>query len=412
MRVANTAPRAPGWRGAAQTERMQSLAPTRASTNGCAMPGRVDLRAVARGKECNASASRAECESSFMSGWPVAPHYLHGFNRPCTWDGTHCATGERAPCASLHDWHRCPRLGETWLELSGHPSSGARSWTCTPNGEWPELGTISEPFASGRPGLGRLLAFSMSKEQCRAFPWRSRDVAWHAWGRQPAIFGLDNDVKRELRNTQWAYAVLAMDMYTRGTRGNDSHRPAHWTPCTNLAFTMCALRGFLANDVPQFAEGSGGRLYLATRGSDLLRRCRPHVLVPHLLHPNTTCSGSSCRQFDATWVRASPLGPRGSPARGLVLACAAHASPMRPVARRTSATSPSPSTAPLRALARMDTRSGTPQASGCVDYELNGEGRREPLAVRPPAAIRRQECNNNENEFCVLAVNLCLPPRS
>ena len=162
------------------------------------MPGRVDLRAVARGKECNASASRAECDSSFMSGWPVAPHYLHGFNRPCTWDGTHCATGERAPCASLHDWHRCPRLGETWLELSGHPSSGARSWTCTPNGEWPELGAINEPVASGRPGLGRLLAFSMSKEQCRTFPWRSRDVAWHAWGRQPAIVGLDNDVKREL----------------------------------------------------------------------------------------------------------------------------------------------------------------------------------------------------------------------
>ena len=152
----------------------------------------------------------------------------------------------------------------------------------------------------------------MSKEQCKAFPWRSRDVTWQARGRQPAIFGLDNDVRRELQSTQWAYAVLAMDMSTKGSRSNDSqYPPVHWTPCTNLAFTMCALRGYLANDVPQFAEGSGGRLYLATRGADLLRKCRPDVLVQHLLHPHTKCSGSSCRQFDATWVRASPLGPRG-----------------------------------------------------------------------------------------------------
>merc|ERR1711935_770057 len=111
----------------------------------------------------------------------------------------------------------------------------------------------------------------------------------------------DNDVRRELLNTQWAYAVLAMDMFIKGTRSNESQRPVHWTPCTNLAFTMCALRGYLSNDVPQFAEGSAGRLYLATKGADLLRRCRPDVLVQHLLHPHTKCSGSSCRQFDATW---------------------------------------------------------------------------------------------------------------
>ena len=359
---------------------MQSLTPTRASTNGCAMPGRIDLRAVARGKGCNASATRAECESSFMSGWPVAPQYLHGFNRPCTWDGTHCTTGMHVPCASLHDWHRCPRLAETWLELSGHPSSGARSWTCTPNGEWAELGTINEPGASGRPGVDRSLAFSMSKEQCKAFPWRSRDVTWQARDRQPAIFGLDNDVRRELLNTQWAYAVLAMDMFTKGTRSNDSQRPVHWTPCTNLAFTMCALRGYLANDVPQFAEGSGGRLYLATRGADLLRRCRPDVLVKNLLHPDTKCSGSSCRQFDATWVRASrPFMGHADiahPRDGLWLCLSAPRMPYRCGAcmhsRRTSVTSPSPSTAPLRALARTDTRSGIRQASGCV-VELNGK---------------------------------------
>jgi len=296
------------------------------------MPGRVDLRAVARGKDCNASATRAECESSFMSGWPVAPQYLHGFNRPCTWDGTHCTTGARVPCASLHDWHRCPRLGETWLELSGHPSSSAR-WTCTPNGEWAELGTINEPGAPDRSGVGRSRAFSMSKEQCKAFPWRSRDVTWQARGRQPAIFGLDNDVRRELQSTQWAYAVLAMDMSTKGSRSNDSqYPPVHWTPCTNLAFTMCALRGYLANDVPQFAEGSGGRLYLATRGADLLRKCRPDVLVQHLLHPHTKCSGSSCRQFDATWVRARPLGHTriARPRACLCRACLTDAAPAPP----------------------------------------------------------------------------------
>ena len=329
------------------------------------MPGRVDLRAVARGKECKESANRLECESTFMSGWPVEPRYLHGFNHPCVWEGSYCNTGARVPCSSLHDWHRCPRLRDTWLELPGHPSSGSR-WTCTSSGEWEELGRKNEPSAPHLLGAGvdRSRGFSMSKEQCMAFPWRSRDVTWQARARRPAIFGLDHDVRRELEKINWAYAVLAMDMFTAAARSNDSQRPVLWTPCTNLAFTMCALRGYLANAEPQFAEGSAGRLYLATKGADVLRRCRPDVLVKQLLHSHTKCSGSSCRRFDATWVRAlpSPLGHR-TPDH-LRSACAL---PTQCVSlHRTSATSPSRSIVPLRVLAKMDTRSGTRQASGCV----------------------------------------------
>lgn len=276
---------------------MQST-PSKASIDGCALPGRTDWRAVDRGAACNGTASPSECASSYMSGWPVGPRFPHGFHRPCFWAGTQCTIGDRLRCVSLHDWHKCPALEETWSELPGHPASSSR-WTCAADGAWAQLGKQNGPNAPGHPGIDRRLAFSMSKQQCQAFPWRSRELDWRPQERVPAIFGLDDDVRHALARTQWGYTVLAMDMFLNGSRRNLSQ--VHWTPCTNLAFTMCALRGRLANDVPG-AEGAAGRLYLATKGADVLRRCRPDVLVPQL--PHARCAGSGCRRFDATWVRA------------------------------------------------------------------------------------------------------------
>jgi len=46
-------------------------------------------------------------------------------------------------------------------------------------------------------------------------------------------------------------------------------RDGLWTPCTNVAFVMCALRGWL--------PGQGGvpLVHLATPGRSLMRKCRP-----------------------------------------------------------------------------------------------------------------------------------------
>ena len=60
----------------------------------------------------------------------------------------------------------------------------------------------------------------MSKQQCQAFPWRSRELDWRPQDRVPAIFGLDDDVRHALARTQWGYTVLAMDMFLNGSRRN------------------------------------------------------------------------------------------------------------------------------------------------------------------------------------------------
>ena len=150
----------------------------------------------------------------------------------------------------------------------------------------------------------------MGPEQCMTFPWRTHDVSWRPRADKPAIFGLDDDVRRAALG-QWKVAtVLAMEM-TSGAEAasqNGSHHPkrsaVNWTPCVNLAFTMCALRGHLANleqPVSPLQPLRRAKLFLATSGADIVRRCRPDVLVSQLLSDQTQCSGSGCRRFDATW---------------------------------------------------------------------------------------------------------------
>ena len=55
----------------------------------------------------------------------------------------------------------------------------------------------------------------------------------------------------------------------QGMNYSKRKRDGLWTPCTNVAFVMCALRGWL--------PGQGGvpLVHLATPGRSLMRRCRP-----------------------------------------------------------------------------------------------------------------------------------------
>ena len=264
-----------------------------ASSSSCAMPDRVDLRVAGGSSACNDTTTREGCEASYASGWP-AGNFPNGFVRPCVWSGSDCASGDRARCSSLREWHQCPSLDQTWQSLPGHPSSTAR-WMCRGDGTWQPLGAPNAADRSGGPS--RAAAWSMSAQQCTSFPWRANDPGWRPRAEQPAVFGLDDDVRRHVLGRRWDNAtVLAMEMTV-----NSDASPVHWTPCANLAFAMCALRGHLANRVP--GTTAAARLFLATRGSDVVRRCRPDVVVSQLLNRtrHERCAGSACRAYDASW---------------------------------------------------------------------------------------------------------------
>ena len=53
-----------------------------------------------------------------------------------------------------------------------------------------------------------------------------------------------------------------------GMRPEHRARDGLWSPCTNLAFVMCAIRGWLPRQ-------GGPNFYLATRMDAVGRRCRP-----------------------------------------------------------------------------------------------------------------------------------------
>ena len=94
---------------------------------------------------------------------------------------------------------------------------------------------------------------------CRSFPW-SNGRRGRATAKGPAVFGVDQHVTAASRNQN--VTILKMSM-----RPGQTWSSKLWTPCTNLAFVMCAVRGFL--------PGQGGpRIHLATRGSEITRNCR------------------------------------------------------------------------------------------------------------------------------------------
>ena len=120
----------------------------------------------------------------------------------------------------------------------------------------------------------KYVKFSLSTQGCPPFLRAKagrQDRQEHAG---PALLGTDRDLGHVLatgRAGRFSLMNLGMNYSKR-------KRDGLWTPCTNVAFVMCGLRGWL--------PGQGGvpRLYLATPGRNLMRRCRPCAECKPQLH--------------------------------------------------------------------------------------------------------------------------------
>lgn len=153
--------------------------------------------------------------------------------------------------------------------------------------------------------MTREQAMQMNASACATFPWHAYNTSWRTSSGQPALFGLGADVEEALRRNMHA-AALAMPMLASARR---TAVPV-WTPCTNLAFTLCAARGYLGNaltsrrsKVPK--KHAPSMIYLTTRGSDIMAQCNSHMAEARVLRLfNATCpfgSLSCLRKYDAVW---------------------------------------------------------------------------------------------------------------
>ena len=109
--------------------------------------------------------------------------------------------------------------------------------------------------------FNRTRAFNADAHTCKSFRWA------HAKGRRPihggaAILGADKDIARALPR------LKTVSLLHLGMRPESRARDGLWSPCTNLAFVMCAVRGWLP-------QQGGPNFFLASRFDAIGRRCRP-----------------------------------------------------------------------------------------------------------------------------------------
>ena len=240
---------------------------SKSSRNGCRMPGRTDLLMgpeEQRAAGCGSASDRESCEALYLSGSMGQSTMPRGFNLPCEWTDGMCRVGAPVPCTTLDEWHGCPPLEHIWKASHslGSPPSHAERWACSDDAGEGRFTSLGSANAGDVRGVSRREALQMSVDACSSFPWHGADPTWQLHTGFPAIFGLDIEVKESSRLRPNA-TTLAMAMRSKANRTSPV-----WTPCTNLAFTMCAARGLLGNGFPR-----GGRLYLATRGADITGRC-------------------------------------------------------------------------------------------------------------------------------------------
>ena len=226
--------------------------------------------------------------------------------------------GDARRCATLDDWHGCSSsLHDAWTHaLHGFESPASalavQRWACVADGRFAPLGQPNAP--NDAHGMSRARALSMSESECLAFPWHALNASWHPHEGHPAVFGLGRDVNALLRTNNLALALsMPMVPFRRGS----AHVPM-WTPCTNLAFTLCAARGRLGNGrMSRLQRPGGSALYLATRGVDIMATCDASVPVPRVqkVHNFSCAAGKeqqrSCmRAHDATWDECASRPPQ------------------------------------------------------------------------------------------------------
>lgn len=110
--------------------------------------------------------------------------------------------------------------------------------------------------------FNRSAAFGVGRRQCETFRWahggKKRLIHFG-----PAILGADKDIAKALGRLRRSVSLLHL-----GMRPQFRSRDGLWSPCINLAFVMCAIRGWLPKQ-------GGPHFYLATRADQLGKRCRP-----------------------------------------------------------------------------------------------------------------------------------------
>lgn len=181
------------------------------------------------------------------------------------WDKAACLAAVLAGAATLNETgHGCPaRYDEAFAGSFGWSSPARNDMRCRPDGRHRLPGTTHVIVGD----FNRSSAFGVDRPTCASFRFGRAKAAKQPrqTHRGPALLGADRDLGKVLSaGRAGRFSLMNMGMnYSR------QKLDGLWTPCTNVAFIMCALRGWL--------PGQGGvpLIYLATPGSSLMRRCRP-----------------------------------------------------------------------------------------------------------------------------------------
>ena len=168
----------------------------------------------------------------------------------------------------------CPsRVRDLWgaAPAAGFHPLTAQAMGCHGDGSWRPPGTsVSFTHSSG---LGRTNALSPTRAFCQRTRW-AQFGPWRSGRRDGApVLGTPADVSAALAGPPKLNATLLAAFsdpasYRRRAVGVQ----LLYSPCLNLAFVACALRGWLRG---QPVPGGQPVLRLASRGSELRRSCTP-----------------------------------------------------------------------------------------------------------------------------------------
>ena len=206
---------------------------------------------LARLLDDDATAFRTHCRYSDRVGWPQAQ----------------CVASLRQGAATLlAPSHGCPaRLHEAFGSGSsfGWTGPATNAMLCRDDGRYTMPGSTRVLHGE----FNHSSALTVKQSTCMSFRFGRAKAAKqerqvHAG---PALLGADYDLGHVLsagRAGRFALMNMGMNYTKRKLDGL-------WTPCTNVAFVSCALRGWL--------PGQGGKplFYIATPGRSLMRKCRP-----------------------------------------------------------------------------------------------------------------------------------------
>ena len=203
------------------------------------------------GAQAHAAAADYHCRLSERIGWPKSA----------------CVAAALAGATTLQAMdHGCPaRFDQTFADDTkiGWSSPSSADMRCRIDGRHTMTGirhTIQGEFS-------RAAAYGVTKDVCQTFVFGRAKAAKQKKQTHsgPALLGTDRDLGKVLsQGRAGRFSLMNMGLnYTK------RHKDGLWTPCTNVAFIMCALQGWL--------PGQDGKriVHLATPGKTLMRRCRP-----------------------------------------------------------------------------------------------------------------------------------------